>query len=73
MGTLGGIIAALQAIPTILSMLKELLEYLNKATGNDIAGYIKNSKEAIEELKKAKTEKEKLDAAKKIQNLITKL
>ena len=73
MSYIAGLLAALQAIPQILGMVKSLFDYLNHATGGDISGYIRDSSKAIEELKAAKTPEQKLDAAKKIQNLIAKL
>jgi hypothetical protein len=67
------IISTLQAVPEIIKLFKELHAYLNHLTGGDISGYIRDSRLVISELKDAKTPEQKLEAAKKVQNLIAKL
>lgn len=61
---------AIPAIAKILEILKSLVVYIVNAFRKKPSDIVMENSEAIEELKNAVTKKERLDAAKKIQNLL---
>lgn len=63
----------IKAIPSLVSLLKELLDLAKKIFGDDPKKFIKDSALAISELKVAKSPEEKINAAKKIQDLVSRL
>lgn len=72
-GAITAILGVLKALPEIISLFKTFYAYLQHATGNDVVGYISDTKAAVDELKDAKTPEQKLEAAKKLQGLIGRL
>lgn len=59
------ILSAIAAIPALLKAIQELTSWFQKA--NEEKWFLKNS-EAFDQLKKAQTDEEKLNAVKAIQN-----
>jgi hypothetical protein len=78
---IAAIIAILQALPELLKLIeqlgpelanlvKQLVAYINHASGNDPQGYVKKVGEALAKLNGAKTQQERQDAAKAIADAI---
>jgi len=67
------IIAALKAIPYLVDLLKSIAKYLNKQFGDNPAKFLIDSSLAFKDLEQANTKEKKLEAAKKIQELISRL
>lgn len=67
---MGSILAFLGAVPQILSLVKSIWAWVMKVSGNDPAGHIVKIGEVFSDLNKAQTPEDKIDAAKKIQDLI---
>lgn len=67
------ILAALAAIPKLIELAGQILEFIKRITGQDPQGFIKKSAEVFSKLNQAKTPQEKEDAARGIQNLIRSL
>lgn len=68
-----GIIAAIAAIPEILKLIKELAIYMQKTYGDDWHSFIVDSSLAFKKVNEAKTEEEKIAAAKELQSIIHRL
>ncbi len=67
------ILSAIAAIPAILGFLKELASFLKDTFGDNAGKFLVDSAEAFKQLKVAKSPEEKIEAAKKIQDLIDRL
>jgi len=65
-----GIWGVLSAFPELLSMIKSLVSWLNKISGNDPAGFILKSSAVFQKLNAAQTQAEHADAAKALSDLI---
>ncbi len=65
--------AALRAIPELIGLIKALMGWLKSVFGDDPKKFLKDASEVFAELSQAKTPEAKIEAAKKIQNLITRL
>lgn len=65
------ILALLQSLPTILGMIKDLMSFINKVSGNDPQGFIIKVGKAFSQLNDAKTQEERIAAAKAISDSIT--
>lgn len=63
-------LSAIPAIAKILEIVKSLVVYLVNAFRKKPSDIVMKNSEAVEELKNAVTKKERLDAAKKIQDLL---
>ena len=61
---------ALSALPQLISLVKELVGFLNKQFGDNWPKYLADSGEAFKKLNEAKTPEEKVEAAKALQSLI---
>jgi hypothetical protein len=61
----------LTAIPELLAMLNSFAAWVNKASGNDPAGFIKRAGVAFDLLAQAKTQEEHANAAKNIASLLS--
>jgi hypothetical protein len=66
-----GILAFLGAVPSLVKLLREIFEFIKMMTGNDPAGFVRKTHQVISELNAAKTQEERSNAAKKIQDLIS--
>jgi predicted PurR-regulated permease PerM len=64
------IIGFFSALPEIIKLVQQLMTWINHASGNDPQGYIKKISEALAKLNAAKTEQERIDAAKAIADAI---
>ncbi len=64
------IVGLLTSLPKLIQGAQLLWTWLQKISGNDVAGFIDKSNAAFMQLHQAKTEKEMQDAAKAIQDLI---
>lgn len=67
------ILGFLQALPQLLKMIQGLMEWINKASGNDPAGFIVKAGDAFKQLNEAKTQEEYSASAKALSDLISKL
>jgi tRNA 2-selenouridine synthase SelU len=63
-------LAAIPAVAKILEILKSLIVWIKQKFEKQASDIIIENHEAIEELKKASTKEERLEAAKKIQDLL---
>lgn len=67
---MSSILAFLGSVPAIITLIKELLAFLNKVTGNDPGGAVVRLGAAMAQLNQAKTPQEHSDAAKAIADSI---
>lgn len=67
------ILAALKALPQILSMLMALGKYLKETFGDNPEKFIADAHQAFVELRNAKTSEDKRNAARAIAQLISRL
>lgn len=63
----------LKAIPNLLALIVELIKAIKTAMRLNPEQFVSDSHDAIEQLKKAKTSKERQDAASAISKLISRL
>lgn len=70
MGVGAAILALIQALPQILSLITTLVEAIGK---NKLKGFLSDCEAAIDQLKDAKTPEEKQKAAQSMSDLISKL
>ncbi len=68
---MAGIWGLLQALPELLSLFKTFAGWINKISGNDPQGFIKKVGEAFSQLNAAKTQEERVNAAKAISDAIS--
>ncbi len=68
---LAAITGFLSALPQLLSMIQSLMNYINKASGNDPAGFISKAGQAFDQLANAQTQEAHADAAKSLANLLS--
>lgn len=64
------IIGFFTALPGIVKLIQLFMEWLLRVSGNDPTEYLKKVAEAMDLLNKAKSDQERIDAAKKISELI---
>lgn len=64
------IVGLFSALPELLGLAKNIWAWLEKISGNDVAGFIGRTNEAFTLLNKAVTEEEMINAAKSIQDAI---
>lgn len=67
---LQAIIGFFSSLPELIKLAKNIWAWLEKISGNDVAGFINRTNEAFTLLNKAKTEQEMIDAARAIQDAI---
>jgi len=70
---MAAILAALAAIPSIISLLREMVAFFQKQFGDDWPKFLAASGEAFKKLNNAKTAEEKQDAGRAIQDIIKRL
>lgn len=68
---LAGLASFLVALPDLISLAREIFNWIKVLSGDDPAGFIKKSADAFKLLNQAKTDEEKMNAAKAIQSLIS--
>lgn len=67
---LEAILGFMKALPELLKLVREIMDFINKVSGNDVAGFIAKTNQAFAALNAAKSQKEYEDAAKAIQDAI---
>ena len=70
---MSAILSFIGAIPSIISMFKELMGWINKVSGNDPAGLAKEVASAFQALSESNTQAERQAAAQAIADMVTKL
>lgn len=70
---MSAVLAFLGALPELLHMIKQFMEWINHISGNDPAGWAKQVGEAFAKVNAAQTQEERADAAKGIADLISRL
>lgn len=73
MSWVSAILGLLSVAPDIINMIKSLMTWLNKISGNNPAGIINQWSEAFVKLNSANTSQEKSDAAKNMADLVNSL
>lgn len=67
---LAGIWGFLSALPELIGLIKTLIDWINKISGNDPAGFLLKTSAAFNQLNAAKTEEEYRASAKAIADAI---
>lgn len=67
---ISALIGFFTALPQLLILIKSAMEWINKTSGNDPAGFAIKLGSAFDDLSKAKTPEDHLDSAKAIADLI---
>lgn len=70
MSTLSIILGALTALPDLINLLREVMTWLNAASGNDPKGYVVKLGEAMKELNSAESDEDRQKAARAISDAI---
>lgn len=70
MDPLSALVALATALPDLINLGKELIAYLDKASGNDAQGYVKKVGAAMSALNAAQTQEDRQNAAKAIADAI---
>lgn len=70
MDPLTAFVAFVQAIPDLIELGKELITFLNQASGNDPQGYVQKVGAAMKSLNAAQTVEDRQNAAKLIADAI---
>lgn len=67
------LIAFIAAVPDLIKLGWSIFSFIKQIAGEDPAGFVKRSAEVFTDLSKAKTQEERVDAARKVQDLIRRL
>jgi hypothetical protein len=70
---MGEIWAVIKALPQMIALFREAFDFLKKLFGDDPTKFLKDASVVFSELKSAQTVEEKKSAAKKIQDLVSRL
>jgi hypothetical protein len=62
--------ALLRALPELILLLRELMTWLNRVSGNDVQGFLTQLSDAMAELNKAKTVEERQHVAETFARII---
>lgn len=67
---ISAIVGLLSSLPELLSLAKSVWAWIQEVSGGDVKGFILKSNEAFDLLRHAKSDQEKANAAKAIQDLL---
>lgn len=70
---LTNVLAFLGSLPELLSMIKSFSSWINKVSGNDPAGFIKQAGVIFDQLAQAQTQEDHAAAAKALADLFSSL
>jgi hypothetical protein len=73
MSVLSAVLGALSALPDLVNLIQQFMTWIEKISGNDPKGFIKNIGAAMAQLNAAKTDEDRQNAAKAISDIISTL